>query len=73
MLSPPPLVLLLRSAPSDPSDWDPSLAPRLSTRIAQLAATNASDISFKSPWAVELAERAPDVSGGANFPFGGHG
>jgi hypothetical protein len=29
--------------------------------VAQLAATNSSDLSYQSPWAVELAERAPDV------------
>lgn len=37
------------------------MADRLSARIAQLAATNATDMSYKSPWAVELAERMPEV------------
>lgn len=50
-----------RSAPPDPLDWQPALADRLSSRIAQLAATNAIDMSFTTPWAVEVAERAPEV------------
>lgn len=51
-----------RSAPEDPADWAPDMADRLSARIAQLAATNATDVRYQSPWAVEVAERAPDVS-----------
>jgi hypothetical protein len=57
-------VYVRRASPADPLDWQPSMADRLSARIAQLAATNATDMSYKSPWAVELAERVPEVSAG---------
>jgi hypothetical protein len=46
-------------------------AAALAAALAARAARNAQDDTFRSPYATELAERAPEVRGGGRVPGGG--
>ncbi|WIA15770.1 hypothetical protein OEZ85_002385 [Tetradesmus obliquus] len=57
----------LRHLPPSAAAWDAAAAARLARSVAEVAAGQAADSNFRSPWAVELAERMPQVN------FGGGG
>jgi hypothetical protein len=54
---------LCRHLPPSSASWDAAAAAHLARSIAELAAGQACDAQFRSPWAVELAERMPQVRG----------
>jgi hypothetical protein len=54
------------------SKWDRGVCASLAARIAGVAAANALDRSYKSPWAVEVVERGQASLLGRMFgPRGG--
>jgi hypothetical protein len=55
--------LICRQLPPSSASWDAATAGHLARAIAEVAAGQAADAQFRSPWAVELAERMPQVRG----------
>lgn len=62
-----------RSLPPSSAAWDTAAAAHLARCIAEVAAAQSVDRQFKSPWAVEVSERLPQVwagrGGGEGAPW----
>lgn len=63
----------LRHLPPSAAAWDAAAAARLARSVAEVAAGQAADSNFRSPWAVELAERMPQAQGLMSRLFGPRG